>query len=182
MFLARCNTVRLELTMPDPPDSMAETTEDSSSNDSILAIFSNLDADLWPLGPSSPAVSTDPETIFSRSNSHETPLPLSVSTYEQYSHDSTATIEANDNDITVEVHQPQTYNYSQITVMRTSTSLHPPIPSQLMVALFYHAPFILDTALRPITQSIAANIAESILLQHLQHLSDRESTPVVATD
>ena len=49
--------------MPDPPDSMAETTEDCSSNDNTLAIFSNLDAYLQSLGRSSRAVSTNPEKI-----------------------------------------------------------------------------------------------------------------------
>ena len=72
MFLARCDKVRLEVMMPDPPDVMAATTEDCSSNDNIFAIFSNLDANLRSLGPLSadklvrlfsPAVSTDPEIL-----------------------------------------------------------------------------------------------------------------------
>ena len=92
--------------MPDPADSMTETTEDCSSNDNIFAIFSNLDADLRSLGPlspdilvqlSSPAVSTDPEImIFSPPNSLPTYLPNSASTNEQYSADPTSNIEASD--------------------------------------------------------------------------------------
>ena len=47
--------------MPDLPDSMAESTEDCSYNDDILALFSTIDTDLRSLGPSSPALSTDRE-------------------------------------------------------------------------------------------------------------------------
>ena len=99
--------------MPDPPDSMTETTKDCSSNDTIFAIFSNLDANLRSLGLispdklvplSSPVVSIDPEVmVTSPQNSLATYLPNSASTNEQYSPDPTSTIEASDNDITVEV-------------------------------------------------------------------------------
>ena len=99
--------------IPDPPDSLAATTEDCSSNDNIFALFSNLDVDLRSLGPlspdklvrfSSPAVSTDPELeVILPPNSLATYLPNSVSTNEQYSPDPTSTIEASDKDTTVEV-------------------------------------------------------------------------------
>ena len=99
--------------MPDPPDPTTENTEDCSSADNIFAIFSNLDADLRPLGAPtpdtlsrlpSPAVSTDPEVIFiSPPTSPLTNPPNQVSKDEPVSPDSTSTIEASDNDITVEV-------------------------------------------------------------------------------
>jgi len=88
----------------DLPDSMAETTEDCSSNDDFLAVFSNLDADLRSLASCNPAVSTDPEVIFiSPPNSPLTHLPNQVSNDEPLSPDSTSTIEACDNDPTSEV-------------------------------------------------------------------------------
>ena len=113
LFLARRDRVRLELMISDLPDLMAETTEDCSSHDNIFAIFSNLDAGLRPLGPSSPdrlvrpsspAVPTDPEVIvISPPKSPVQYLSNPVSTDGQYSPDSTSTIEASENDITVEV-------------------------------------------------------------------------------
>ena len=103
LFLARCDRVRLEIRMPDLPDSMAETTEDCSSSDKILAVISNLDADLRSLAPCSPAVYTDPEVIFiSPPSSPLTHLPNQVSNEEPNSPDSTSTIEAGDNDPAVE--------------------------------------------------------------------------------
>ena len=103
LFLARCDRFRLESMNTDLPDSMAETTEDCSSNDDILAVSSNLDADLRSLAPCSPAVSTDPEVIFtSPSNSPLTHLPNQVSNDEPVNPDSTSTIEAGDNDPAVE--------------------------------------------------------------------------------
>ena len=77
---------------------MAQTTEDCSSIDYILAVFSNLDADLRPLAPSNPVVSTDPDVIFiSPPTSPLTHLPNQVSNEEPVSPDSTPTIEASDN-------------------------------------------------------------------------------------
>ena len=103
LFLARCDRVQLELIMPDLPDSMAEITEDCSSNDDILAVFSNLDADLRSLAPCNPAISTDPEAIFtSPPASPVTHLPNQVSDDEPVSPDSTSTIEASDIDPAVE--------------------------------------------------------------------------------
>ena len=90
--------------MPDPPNSTAENTEDCSSQDNVFAIFSILETDLQSLGPSSPAVFTDPEKIvISPPNSPVTYLPNPASTDGQYSFDSTSTIEASDNDLAVEV-------------------------------------------------------------------------------
>ena len=89
--------------MPDLPDSMAETTEVCSSNDDILAVFSNLDADLRSLAPCNPAVSTGPEVIFiSPPTSPVTHLPNQVSDDVTVSPDSTSTIEASDNNPAVE--------------------------------------------------------------------------------
>ena len=89
--------------MPDLPDSMAETTEVCSSNDDILAFFSNLDADLRSLAPCNPAVLTDPEVIFiSPPTSPLMLLPNQMSKDEPVSPDSTFTIEASDNDPAVE--------------------------------------------------------------------------------
>ena len=53
----------MEVILPNLPDSMAETTKDCSSNDDILAIFSNIGADLRSLGPSSPVLSNDQKVI-----------------------------------------------------------------------------------------------------------------------
>ena len=89
--------------MPDLADSMAEITEDCSSNDDILAVLSNIDADLRSLAPCNPAVSTDPEVIFiSPPTSPVTHLPNQVSNDEEVSPDSTSTIEASNNDPAVE--------------------------------------------------------------------------------
>ena len=104
LFLARCDRVRLELMMPDLPDSMAETTEDCSSNDYILAVFSNLDADSRSLAPCSPTISTDPDVIFiSPPTSPLMFLPNQISNEEPVSPDSISTMEASDNDPAVEV-------------------------------------------------------------------------------
>ena len=99
--------------MPDIPNSMTKTTEGCSSHDNIFAIFSNLDSDSQPFGPSSPdelvrpsspALSTDPEVMFISSPSFPlTRLPNQVSNDEPVSPDSTSTIEASDNDPAVEV-------------------------------------------------------------------------------
>ena len=102
--------------MPDLPNSMSETTEDCSSGDNIFAIFSNLDADLRPLEPPSPdtllrppsrVVSTDPEVIVTSSpHSPVTYISSPVSTDGQHSPDSTSTIEASENDITIDILLP----------------------------------------------------------------------------
>ena len=103
LFLARCDRVQLELMIPDLPDPTAENSEKCSSNDNILAAFSNLDADLRSLAPCNPAVSTDPEVMFiSPPNSPLTHLPNQVSNDEPSSPDSTSTIEATDNDPAVD--------------------------------------------------------------------------------
>ena len=103
LFSARCDRVQLELIMPDLADSMAEINEDFSSNDDILAVFSNIDADLRSLAPCNPAVSTDPEVIFiSPPNSPLMLHPNQISNDEPVSPDSTSTIEASDNDPAVE--------------------------------------------------------------------------------
>ena len=103
LFLARCDRVQLELIMPDLPDSMAEITEDCSSNDDILSVFSNIDADLQALGPCSPVVSTDSEVMFiSPPTSLLMLLPNQMSNDEPVSPDSTSTLEAGDNDPAVE--------------------------------------------------------------------------------
>ena len=89
--------------MPDLLDSMAENTEDCSSHDDILAVFSNLDADLQSLAACCPVVSTDPEVIFnSPTISPLTHLPIKVSNDEPVSPVSTSTIEASDNHHPVE--------------------------------------------------------------------------------
>ena len=95
---------------------MSETTEDCSSGNNIFAIFSNLDADLRPLEPpspdtllrpSSPVVSTYPEVIVtSPPHSLVTYLSSPVSTDGQHSPDSTSTIEASENDITIDILPP----------------------------------------------------------------------------
>ena len=113
MFLARCDEAQLEVMMPDIPNSMTKTTEGCSSHDNIFAIFSNLDSDSQPFGPSrpdelarpsSPAVSTDPEVMFtSPPSSPLTHFPNQASTAEPGSPDSTSTIEARDDDPAVEV-------------------------------------------------------------------------------
>ena len=54
----------MEVMMPGLPDSMAEITEDCSYNDNFPAILSNINVDLRSWGPSSPALSTDPEVKF----------------------------------------------------------------------------------------------------------------------
>ena len=78
---------------------MAEITEDCSSNDDILAVFSNIDADLQSLALCNPAVFTDPEVIFiSPPTSPVTHLPNQVSDNEPVSPDSASTIEASKND------------------------------------------------------------------------------------
>ena len=97
----------------DLPDSMAATTKDCSSHDNIFAIFSNLDSDSQPLGPSSPdelvrpsspAVSSDPGVMFtSPPSSPLTHLPTKASNAEPGSPDSTSTLEVSDNDPAVEV-------------------------------------------------------------------------------
>ena len=82
---------------------MAEITEDCSFNDDILAVLSNLDADLRSLAPCNPAISTDPEVIFiSPPASLKTHLANQVSDDEPVSPDSTSTIQASDNDPAVE--------------------------------------------------------------------------------
>ena len=115
---------------------MAETTADCSPHDNVFAIFSNLDADLRPLGPSSPdklvipsspAVSTDPEIIvISPPKSPVTYLSNPDSTDGQYSPDSTSTNEASDNDITVEV--PPTSDV-QLLADNSNESQHEPPPA-----------------------------------------------------
>ena len=103
LFLARCDRVQLELIMPDLPDSMPEITEDCSSNDDILAVFSNLDADLRSLAPCSPTISTDPDVMFiSPPTSPLMLLPNQISNEEPVSPDSTSAIEAIDIDPAVE--------------------------------------------------------------------------------
>ena len=89
--------------MPDLPDPMAAAIEDYFPNDNIFAISSNLDAALQSLGPSGPAATPDLEImVISPPNSPPTHLPNSASTDEQYSPDSSSTIEASDSDLTVE--------------------------------------------------------------------------------
>ena len=121
--------------MPDPPYSMAATTEDCSFNDNIFAIFSKLDADLRSLGPLSPdkllrlssaAVSTDPKImVISPPDSLATYLPNSASTSEQHRPDPTSTIEASDNDITVEVPTADT----QLPADNSNEEQHEPPPA-----------------------------------------------------
>ena len=102
LFLARCDRFRLEIMMPELPDSMAETTKDCSSDDT-LAVFSNQDAGLRSWAPCSRAVSTDSEVIFiSPPTSPLKHLPNQASNDDQVSPDSTPTIEAGDNDPAVE--------------------------------------------------------------------------------
>ena len=103
LFLARCDRVQLELKMPDLPDSVAETIKDCSSYDDILAVFSNLDADLRSLAPCNPAISTDLDVMFtSPPTSPLMLLPNQISNEEPVSPDSTSTIEAIDIDPAVE--------------------------------------------------------------------------------
>ena len=159
---------------------MTATTEDYSPVDNKFAIFSNLDKDLQFLGPSSPAVSTDPEVIVLPPPNSPTPyLSNPAQNDGKESPDSTSTIEASANDPTVEV--PPTVGVQLKADNSNEDQYEPPIPSQPMVALVYRFQVSLNTALRPLIQSIAANIAESILLQDLQPLSDHESTPVFTT-
>ena len=85
------------------PDSMAQTTEDWSFNEDILAVFSNPDAHLRSLAPCSRTLSTDPDVIFiSPPTSPLTLLPNQIANDEPVSPDSTSTIEASDNDPAVE--------------------------------------------------------------------------------
>ena len=102
-FLAWCDGIELDLLMPDLPESMAEPTEDCFSNDYILAVFSNLDADSLPLAPSNPDVSTDPDVIFiSPPISPLTHLPNQISNDKAVSPGSTSTTETSDSDSAVE--------------------------------------------------------------------------------
>ena len=113
--------------MPDLPDSMEETTEICSSNDNIFAIFTSIDADLPSLGPFSPAVSIDPEVV-NISPPKFPPLYLSKpgSTDEQYSPESTSTIKASDNDLTVEA--PSTAG-AQFRADNNNQDQHEPPPA-----------------------------------------------------
>ena len=82
---------------------MAETTKDCSSNDDILAVFSNLDADLRSVAPCNPAISTDPDVMFiSPPTSLLMLLPNQISNEEPVSPDSISTIEAIDIDPAIE--------------------------------------------------------------------------------
>ena len=181
LFLARCDRVQLDLIMPDLPDSMTETTENCSSDDNILAVFSNLDADLRSLAPCNPALSTVPEVIFiSPPISPVTHLPNKVSDDEPVSLDSTSTIEACDNDPTVEDSSTADGNSSQTAVMSINTSFHPLILFQLIVAPLFRAPISLSTAPRLLIQSIATNITTILLLPNRQQLSDHGSIPCFA--
>ena len=103
LFLARCDRARLEVMMPNLPASMAETPEDCSSIEDILAVFLNLDADLRSLAPCSRSISTDPDVIFiSPPTSPLMLLPNQISNEEPVSPDSTSNFEASDNDPAVE--------------------------------------------------------------------------------
>ena len=83
---------------------MVETTKDCFPNDHIFAIFSNLEAVLPSLGPSSTPVSTNPEVSILSPPNFSKPYPSNpASTDEQESHESTSTIEASANDPTVEI-------------------------------------------------------------------------------
>ena len=114
--------------MPDIPNSMTKTTEGCSSHDNIFAIFSNLDSDSQPFGPSrpdelarpsSPAVSTDPEVTFtSPPSSPLTHLPNQASTAEPGSPDSTSTIEARDDDQQWKFRQLRVHHFPQMTILR----------------------------------------------------------------
>ena len=90
--------------MPDLPDFMAQTTEDCSSKDNILAVFSNLDADLRSLAPCSPTISTDPDVMFVSPPTSPLMLLLNqISKEEPVSPDSTSTIKAIHIDPAVEI-------------------------------------------------------------------------------
>ena len=89
--------------MPNLPDSMAQATEDCSSNQDILAVHSNPDEDLRSLAPCSPTLSTDPDVIiFSPPTSPLTLLPNQISNDKPVTPDFPSTIEASDNDPAVE--------------------------------------------------------------------------------
>ena len=138
LFLARCDRVRLELMMPDLPDSLAETTEDCSSNDDNLAVFSNLDADLRSLAPCSPTISTDPDVIFiSPPTSPMMFLPNQISNEEPVSPDSTSTMEASDNDTAVEVSSTSGVQFIADDTNEYQHELPPLIPFQPIVAPFF---------------------------------------------
>ena len=113
--------------MPDLPDSIAETTEDCSSNDNIFAIFTNIDADSRSLCPSSPAVSIDPEVVIPSLPKSPPPyLSNPASTDEQYSAEPTSTIEASDIDLTVEA--PSTAG-AQFIADNNNQDQHEPAPA-----------------------------------------------------
>ena len=112
---------------------MTATTEDYSPVDNKFAIFSNLDKDLQFLGPSSPAVSTDPEVIVLPPPNSPTPyLSNPAQNDGKESPDSTSTIEASANDPTVEV--PPTVGVQLKADNSNEDQYEPPIPSQPMVA------------------------------------------------
>ena len=79
--------------MPNLPDSMAENTKNCFSSDDVLAIFSNIDADLQSLGPSCPALSSGPEVIILSAPKSPIYLTNPASIDEQDSFDSTSAIE-----------------------------------------------------------------------------------------
>ena len=123
----------MEVMMPELLDSMAQNTEDISSNDNILAIFSNIDEDLRYLGPSSPALSTDPEVLFPPN--FQTYLPSPASFDEQDSFDSTSTIEASDNDPTVGIASTAGVQFLADNSNEDQFELSPANPFQPLVAL-----------------------------------------------
>ena len=120
--------------MPDLPDSLAESTEDCSFIDDILAIFSTIDADLSSLGPASPALSTDPEITILPPPIFQTYLTNPGLIDKQDSFEFTFTSKAGDTDPTVEI--ASTAGVQILTDNRTgvNTSFHPPILLQLVVA------------------------------------------------
>ena len=181
------DTVRLKSMMPDLPNSMAETTQDCSSADNI---FSNLDADLRPLGPSSPdklvgpsspAVSTDPKVIvISPPNSPVTYLSNPASTDGQHSPDSTSTIEASENDIIIEIPSLADIELLANNSNEEQHELPPAYPLPTDSSPVLSRPNQFKHRTETANLSIAANTAENSLLQNLQQLSGHGSTPVLA--
>ena len=157
---------------------MAQITEDCSSNDDILAVFSNLDADLQSLGPCSPVVSTDAEVIFISPPTSPLMLhPNQISNDEPVSPDSTSTVEASDNDPAVETSSTAGVQSIADDTNEYQHELPPACSFPTDCSPVLRAPISLSTSPRLLVQSIAANIAAILLLPNRQQSSDHGSIP-----
>ena len=163
---------------------MAQITKDCSSNVDILAVFSNLDADLRSLAPCSPTISTDPDVIvISSATSPLTFFPNQISNDEPVSPDSNSTIEASDKDPAVEASSTAGVQFIADDTNKYQHELPPAysLPTDCRIVVhFFRAPISLSTAPRLLIQSTATNITKILLLPNRQQLSDHGSIPYFA--